>query len=254
MNNRPKTNSLIILCMLTGVLLTGCVTVYNPATGRNESLLIDTKQEVSLGQSMDQELHQKMKFVRDAGMQRRLDTIGARIAKASDRQDLAYHFQIVEDKDLNAFAIPGGYVYIHSALMQAANDDELAGVIAHEVGHIAARHSAKQIQALLGYQLVLGIISGATGQQNTINSALGIVSDLVNLGYSRKDEFLADKLAVRYARRAGYSPIGIITFFQKLQKTAEEKGGSTPIVFLSSHPPTDKRITQIEQLMQLPAD
>jgi predicted Zn-dependent protease len=211
-------------------------------------LLIDTQQEIGLGRNMDKELRQQMKFVADPALQRRLDTIGARIARASDRQDVTYHFAVVDDKTLNAFAVPGGFVYIHSGLMRAANDDELAGVIAHEIGHIAARHSVKQIQGLLGTQLILGILTGGSGS-GLVKDALSVVSELVNLGYSRKDEYLADELAVRYTRRAGYSPLGIITFFQKLEKE-HEKSPSLNLVFLSSHPPMKDRIARIEQLLR----
>lgn len=252
MRNRPL-NRLIFVLLASSVTLSGCVTLYNPATERRESYLIDTRQEVELGRNMDTELRKQMKFVTDPRQNRRLIDIGNRIAEVSDRQDLTYHFFIVEDKDLNAFAIPGGYIYVHSGLMQAANDAELAGVLAHEIGHIAARHSVKQLQTVMGYQIVLGIITGVSGT-DSINGALNVVFNLVNLGYSRQDEFLADKLAVRYTRRAGFSPLGLVTFFQKLQNEAEARGPSLKLVFLSSHPPTEQRILRIDEEMRLPSN
>ncbi|MCX7927974.1 MAG: M48 family metallopeptidase [Candidatus Omnitrophica bacterium] len=227
--------------------------MYNPATQQREMLLIDTEQEVKLGQNMDSQLHQKMKFVTEHYQVQRLQQIGQRIAQVSDRQDLTYQFAIVDDKTLNAFAIPGGYVYIHKGLMDAANDDELAAVIAHEIGHIAARHSVKQIQAVLGYQLVLSIVTGGRTNSSALNDALSVVFELVNLGYSRKDEFLADKLAVRYTRRAGYSPLGIITLFQKLE-SEKKKSPNLNLVFLSSHPPITERIARVEEQMRQPLD
>jgi predicted Zn-dependent protease len=240
--------------LIIGVLtlsIAGCVTVFNPATGRQESLLIGTKQEVELGLQMHNELRQKMKFSRDPDAVQRLSVIGNRIAAASDRQDLEYRFSIVIDKELNAFATPGGFVYINSGLMAAATDDELAGVVAHEVGHIAARHSVKQMQGLLGMQMLLGIAGGLSGKES-VNQTLTIVFDLVNLGYSRKDEFQADKLAVRYSRRAGFNPWGIIAFFRKLEENSLQKGRSAPPVFLSSHPPIEQRIAQVEQEINSP--
>jgi predicted Zn-dependent protease len=245
MPSRSKILKIISIFILASSVC-GCVTIYNPATEKRETFLIDTKGEVSLGADMDRELQTKLKFVNDPGMLRRVETIGNRVANFSDRQDLFYHFKVVKDKELNAFAIPGGFVYINSALVEAATDDELAGVIAHEIGHIAARHSVKQLQTVLGYQILIGIITGASGQAST-SKALDVVFNLVNLGYSRKDELLADKLAVRYARRANYNPKAIITFFQKLQKDAETKGQNYRVAFLSSHPAIEERIANIEE-------
>ena len=235
---------LIALC----VLIAGCVTMYNPATGRKETLFISTQEEVKLGADMDRQLRQKTKMINDRRMQDRVNTIGSRLAMYSDRQDLHYHFAVVDDKELNAFAIPGGYVYINKGLMEQANDDELAGVMAHEIGHIAAKHSVKQLQGQLGLQLIMSIILGGSESAANTEQALNVVSNLVNLGYSRSDEYLADKLAVRYTRRAGYSPIGIVTFFKKL----EAQGGTAMhLVFLSSHPATSERIKRVEQEMQI---
>lgn len=241
MLNRLKTNSSIIISILVFFLLSGCVTIYNPATQRKETLLIDTQSEVELGKDLDSQIQRKLKILRDWRMQSRLEDIGRRVAGFSDRQDLSYHFRIVQDKELNAFAIPGGFIYVNSGLMDIATDDELACVLAHEIGHIAARHSVKKLQAALGYQLIIGIALNASGKE-TVTQAMNIVFDVVSLGYSRKDEFLADKLSVRYAKRAGFNPYGMITFFEKLKQEAKKKGPNFNLVFLSSHPPLEERI------------
>ena len=163
---------------------------------------------------------------------------------------LDYHFKIVKDKELNAFAIPGGFIYVNKGLMDIATNDELAGVLAHEIGHIAARHSVKRLQAVLGYQIIMGIALGISGQQ-TIGQATDVVFNLVNLGYSRKDELLADRLAVKYSRKSGFNPRGILTFFEKLKKEAEKEGPNFNLVFLSSHPPLEQRIKNIEDEIAL---
>jgi len=244
MLNRLKINKLF-LCIAASFLLSGCVTIYNPATERKETLLIDTQGEISLGQDMDRQLQKELKILDSPLMQQRLERIGGKIALASDRQDLNYTFRIVKDDELNAFACPGGFVYINSGLMNAASDDELACVLAHEVGHIAARHSVKKLQAVLGYQLIIGIVLGASGNAS-VGRALDVVFGVVSLGYSRQDEFLADKLAVRYAGRAGFNPEGMVSFFRKLQKEAEKQGRNFNLVFLSSHPPIGERIKNVE--------
>ena len=114
----------------------------------------------------------------------------------------------------------------------------------HEVGHIAARHSVKRLQAVLGYQLISSIALGLSGQGQVLQ-AVDVVFNVVTLGFSRKDEYLADKLGVKYAKAAGFNPQGMVTFFQKLK--AESKSTGLELVFLSSHPPIDERIKQAEK-------
>jgi predicted Zn-dependent protease len=239
-----------ILVILTAISLSGCVTIYNPATQKRETLLIDTKSEVALGQDMDVQVQQKMKILKDPLMQGRLENIGRKVASVSDRQDLEYHFKIVNDKEFNAFALPGGFIYVNSGLMTAATNDELACVVAHEIGHVAARHSVKQLQSALGYQLIIGIALGISGQQ-TMGQAMDIVYNLINLGYSRKDELLADRLAVRYARKSGFNPHAMVTFFEKLKNEPSSKPSHYNPVFLSSHPGIDDRIKNVENEITL---
>ncbi len=245
MQGKSRIFNLIIAVVLV-LFLGGCVTVYNPATGRHESLLIDTKSEVSIGRDMDIELKRQMKFSNDLFMDERLQRIGEKVAAASDRQDLEYHFKVIENKELNAFTTPGGFIYVNSGLMERANDDELACVLAHEIGHVAARHTVKKMQTAMGYSILMGIASGVNTQQSMLQ-AVDIVFNLASLGYGRKDEELADKLAVRYARRSGFSPYGMVTFFQKLKKDADRSGRQAPLVFLSSHPAIDERIKNVEK-------
>lgn len=220
------------------LVLSGCAT-YNPATGRREVLLIDTDTEVNLGAEMAGQISKEMKIADDKVVQRRLDGIGNRIAEVSDRKDLKYSFKIIKDKEFNAFTIPGGTIYVNTGLLEAANDDELAAVIGHEVGHVAARHAAKRMQAVLGYQLVTSIAFGAKAQVQ-IMEATDVVFNVVVLGYGRKDELLADKLGIKYSSAAGFNPNGMVTFFRKLKKQGE--AGGAQLVFLSSHPPIDQRI------------
>ena len=243
--NRLKISNYIIFITLA-FLLSGCVTIYNPATQKRVTLLIDTQSEVALGSDMDRQIQKKIKILQDPKRQERLNNIGIKVSGFSDRQDLAYYFRIIDDKEFNAFAIPGGYIYVNSGLMDAATDDELACVLAHEIGHVAARHSVKQLQANLGYQVIMSIALGISGQQ-AMGDAMDIVFNLASLGYSRKDETLADKLAVKYAKRAGFNPYGVITFFKKLQKEAEKHGGNLRIEIFSSHPNIEERIKNVER-------
>jgi len=237
-----KLIGLVFICSV--FIFSGCTTIYNPATGNRETLFINTQTEVNLGKDMAKQISSDMKLLNDPVRQKRLDEIGKRIAAISDRTDLIYSFNIVKDKEFNAFAIPGGTVYVNDGLLDAASDDELAAVLGHEVGHIAARHSVKRLQAVLGYQLISSIALGLTGQGQVLQ-AVDVVFNVVTLGYSRKDEYLADKLGVKYSKAAGFNPQGMVTFFQKLK--AEGKNTSLQLVFLSSHPPIDERIKQVEK-------
>lgn len=233
--------SRLAIAVLISWFLSGCVTIYNPATERKETFLIDTRNEVAIGRDMDRQIQKKLKILDDPKMKQRLDRIGEKVAFFSDRQDLNYYFKIVNDKELNAFAIPGGFVYVNRGLMEIACDDELAGVLAHEIGHIAARHSIKKLQAALGYQIIADIALGISGNTN-ISQAMDIVFNLISLGYGRKDELLADKLAVRYSKRADFNPYAMISFLEKLKKEGGKNSLSSRLVFLSSHPPIEERI------------
>lgn len=243
-----KLNKIISFFIL--ILLSGCVTIYNPATQKKETLLINTENEIALGRDLDSQMQKKLKILKDPVMQYRLDYIGSKVASVSDRLDLIYYFRVVKDKQFNAFAIPGGFIYVNSGLMNNATDEELACVLAHEIGHIAARHSVKKLQATLGYQIILSIALGVSGKQE-IERAADIVFNLASLGYNRQDELLADKLAVKYAKRAGFNPYGMVTFFEKLKKEAQEKGANFNLVFLSSHPPIEERIKNVEKEIAL---
>jgi len=249
MPSRLKISNYIIFATMA-FLLSGCVTIYNPATQKRETLLIDTQSEIAIGRDMDRQIQKKLKMLKDLKRQNRLDNIGIKVSGFSDRKDLTYYFRVIDDKEFNAFAIPGGFIYVNAGLMDAATDDELACVLAHEIGHVAARHSVKHLQANLGYQLIMNIALGLSGQQ-AMGKAMDIVFDLASLGYSRKDESLADKLAVKYARYAGFDPYGMITFFRKLEKEAEKKGGKLHIELFSSHPAIEERIKDVEKEIAL---
>jgi predicted Zn-dependent protease len=219
----------------------GCATIYNPATQKKEFIFIDTKQEVALGKLIYSQVIREMSLSKDEMMIKRLNLIGEKVNKVCDRQDLEYKFNVVKDKELNAFAIPGGFVFINSGLMETASDNELACVVGHEIGHVAAKHAVKRLQVSLGYAILINL---ALAQGNYVDAAqaVDIIFNIVSLGYSREDERLSDRLAVKYAFKAGYNPDGMISFFRKLEEESRKKGNTAPLVFLSSHPPVKERI------------
>ena len=239
-----------LICILSILFLVGCATVYNPATGRNEFILIGTESEVSMGESLSEQINLDNEISSNIFLNARLRRIGEKVAAVSDRDDLEYSFFIIVNEDLNAFALPGGFIYVHKAVMDEATDDELACILAHEIGHVAARHSAKRLQAVLGYQIVMSLAFKESSSVD-LYQAVNVVFNVVTMGYSREDERLADRLAVKYSAEAGYNPEGMISFFKKLKAQAEEKGANYNLVFLSSHPPLDERISNVRKEIEL---
>lgn len=240
--------------LILSAFLSGCATVYNPATARQDkvSVLMSPYAESILGgyyyAQMRSSYHGKMR--EDS----RLTAIGQRLVAVSDRpSDFKYRFLVVDEPAPNAFTASGGYIYVTKGLLDmASSDDEIACVVAHELGHDACRHMAKKMPAIAGYQLFMGIISSRTKEdkQKDIQQIVGIMYQIISNGYSRQDEREADKLAVRYAKNAGYDPDAFITFFEKMQK----RNSQVHIPWLSSHPSDQERIEnakkEIAQLQQ----
>jgi beta-barrel assembly-enhancing protease len=204
-------------------------------------------QEVQLGQQINQQVGARLDREGTPLSNHRkateyFDRIGQRLAAASDRAEIPYKFQIVEDPGINAFATMGGFVYINAGLMyEAENEAELASVAAHEIGHIVGRHAIKQMRQRA---IAEGLLSAAGLDQSTAVQ-LGVELAL-NLPHSRDDEFEADRIGLEILRRAGYAPSGAVSFMQKLQNS---RGGSPP-AFLSTHPNVGDRISILEQLLQ----
>ncbi|MBD2562793.1 MULTISPECIES: M48 family metallopeptidase [Nostoc] len=195
---------------------------------------ISDRQESDIGKQINQQiLGSQVKLYRNSEVNRYVEQIGRRLAANSDRPNLPFTFQVVEDDAINAFATLGGYVYVHTGLLKAAdNEAELASVIAHEIGHIGGKHLVKQMRQ----KAIASGLATATGLDR--NTAVGIGVELaLNRPRSRSDEFDADQRGLRTLTRAGYAQSGMVTFMQKLLK----KGGSVP-TFLSTHPGTSDRI------------
>ncbi len=231
--------------------LAGCATVYNPATGRKEMILISSAEEVQIGRSFSQEVIKKEKPpLQDAAKQRYVQQVGQRIVAANDRKDIMYQFTVLDSPDLNAFALPGGYVYIYKGLLEKVDEDELAAILAHEVGHIAAKHSVKQLQAALGYNVLLGVALVGLGAKDpalaqNVSGLSNTVYTLLSRGYSREDEFLADKLAVKYTAAAGYDPHGVVRVLEILNKESGPSGRVFEV--LSTHPRMVERIERAKK-------
>ena len=201
---------------------------------------ISSAQEVELGKSINQELinSDRAKIYRDSAINSYVNQIGQRLATTSQRTDIPYTFQIVDDDSINAFATMGGYVYINKGLIAAAdNEAELASVIGHEISHIVGRHGIEQMR---DRALAQGLLSAAGLDRN---NAVQIGVELaVSRPNGRSDELEADRFGLTNMTRANYAPAGILGFMQKLL----QRGGSAPS-FLSTHPATSERINSLQQ-------
>jgi len=242
----------IFLTLLSPVacclLLNGCSTEYNLATKQEESYYFaySTDKEVQMGEAIAKEVAKEYKFADDPLLKKRVEDIGKKIAAVCDRKDIDYHFEVLDDDDVNAVSLPGGYVYVNKGLIdRVANDDELAGVLGHEIGHIVARHSIKKLQATQAYS-ILRVLAAATPNAGGVGSAADIAFAQFITGYGRDDELLADRLGARYARLAGYNPRAMIDFLKKLQDV-NRKRPLQPKAYFKTHPYVPDRIRVVKQ-------
>lgn len=203
---------------------------------------LSDKQEVALGGQINDEILKQVQLYDDPEINNYVKQIGARLVPQSDRPNLPFTFQVVNDDSINAFATMGGYVYVHTGLLKAAETEaEVAGVMAHEIAHITNKHALKQMRQ----RIIAGGLADAAGIDNNVLVAVGVEVGL-NLPKSRRDEYEADQNGLENLVRSGYAPSGMIAFFQKLLNAG---GGSMPTI-LRTHPHTEDRIANLEQMLQ----
>jgi beta-barrel assembly-enhancing protease len=228
------------------LLLAGCATYYNPVTQKTEYTAYSEQDEIDMGTAADKKIQEEYKVVEATA---EIKKIFQKVASVSDRPGLNYTIRVVENKEVNAFALPGGFVYLHTGLIEKTeSNDELACIIGHEITHICARDGVNQMQKSILYSIPASILlqNRSAAIQNAVNAAF----TLSMLKYSRTQELRADTHGVTYAYRAGYDPEGMITFFKKLQEIEESGSSSTTITFLRSHPNTEDRIENVREVIQ----
>jgi len=232
----------ILAAALLPVALGGCATT---GINRGQMNIISTDEEVKLGQEMSVEVAKQYPIYNNAAVTAYVQAVGDRIVQNSDRKDIAYHFAVINKNAVNAFSLPGGYVYAYTELMKAADDEaELAAVIAHEVAHVAARHSTERLTTQYGYQFIAGLLLG----QNP-NATAKLITDLAATGgflkYSRDDEHEADRLGAKYLYAAGYDPQAMVDFLDKL-KALEANEPTKFETWLMTHPAMSDRLARVK--------
>jgi predicted Zn-dependent protease len=237
--------------------VTGCA--VNPVTGERQLALISEQQEIALGADSAKEVQQSIGFIPDAGLQSYVATVGKSMAVHSERPDLPWEFHVVDDPSPNAFALPGGYIFITRGLMDLiTNEAELAAVLGHEIGHVTARHSVTQLSRAQLAQLGLGLGSILSPEIAQLGQLASQGLGLLFLKYGRDAERQADELGFRYMLAQGYQVSQMAQVFAALEQSSKLAGASPLPDWLSSHPSEPERIANTEAriaaLPQTPRD
>ena len=243
MLERSKGWRIVMPAMMCALLASSCA--MNPVTGRREVTFVSPAQELEIGRQGYAPVLAEYGLYADPALQSYVNTIGQRVARVSHLPDLEWHFTLLDDPSVNAFAMPGGYIYVTRGLLaHLGSEAQLAGVLGHEIGHVTRRHTAAQMtqQQLYGAGLALASVVSRTVQSYSgpAQQALG----LLFLKFSRTDETQADELGVEYATKAGFDPREIPATYHMLARLGEASGQRLP-GFLSTHPdPGDReRVT-----------
>jgi predicted Zn-dependent protease len=238
---RASSVAIAVVCLC---LLGGCS--INPVTGQKELILIPESQEIAMGVSAAPELEKEFGGkVADAQVQSYVQGLGAKLATISDRPEMPWEFALVSSKVPNAFALPGGKVFVTAGLFRSlTNERQLAAVLGHEIGHVCAKHNVKGMQRQMGAS-VLAELAGKVGgeQAEAAKAAASVAASMVVLKYSRDDEYQADSLGIKYMAKAGYNPYGMVEtleFLQTLGSKDESKFGE----MFQTHPLSSERVKE----------
>ena len=232
------------LCGCGAAALVACAQA--PETGRSQLMLVSDQQMNQAGAQAYRQVLQKEGVAHDPTLQQRVVTVGSRIARVSNVQGAKWEFNVVNDPTPNAFALPGGKVAVNAGLFKVVqNDDQLAAVLGHEIGHVAARHSAERASQQMLQQGGLEVLGVATGDKAMVQLASAALQVGLSLPYSRTQESEADQIGLMFMARAGYDPRQAIALWQNMEK----QGGGGSIEFLSTHPSDENRIERLQALM-----
>jgi predicted Zn-dependent protease len=234
--------------LMAVALLAGCS--RNPATGNRELMLVSESQEIEMGGQYDKEIVASIGLYPDPALQTYFQELGTRLAANSERPKLPWTFRVVDDPAVNAFAVPGGYIYVTRGILAHVNSEaELAGIVGHEIGHVTARHTASQIskQQLAGLGLVIGSI--ASSQFERYAGVAGQALSVLFLKFSRDAENQADELGLRYMTRDNYDPQQMPEIFRMLDRVGAASGGARLPEWLATHPNPGNRLEHINTLI-----
>lgn len=238
---------LILFCLF--IVMYGCAaSEYNLATKKSDIIFYPVEKELQMGDKVARAFLKKFPPVEDLFLQDKIDSIGKRLASVSDRTDISYKFKVVDFPGKNAVSLPGGYVFISKELVDfCRSDDEIASVLAHEIGHIAAKHSLKRLQASYA-AMALSLGAVASGNRE-LEKGVGLGLNSLFSAYSQEDEFLADRLGVMYMKRAGFDPEAMLSVFERLDQEERYQSPKRPISYFRTHPYLTQRIARIKEML-----
>lgn len=224
----------------------GCA--VNPVTGERELALISEEQELAMGREASGQVAQSLGLVDDEGLQQYVGRVGRDLASISERPELPWEFRVVDDPTPNAFALPGGYIFVTRGLMNLmASEAELAAVLGHEIGHVTARHSVSQMSRAQLAQLGLGLGMILSPELAQLGDLAGTGLQLLFLKYGRDDERQSDELGFRYMLESGYQVSEMADVFRALLRSGELAGASPLPNWMASHPSEPERIDTAER-------
>jgi len=231
-------------------LASACAT--NPVTGQREFTLMSEAQEISMGREADAQIRAEMGIYEDQALQQYVSRIGLQLAKLSERPNLPWQFTVVDQPAINAFALPGGFIYITRGIIPFLDDEaELAGVLGHEIGHVTARHSVQQYTRAVGGTLLLGGLGVFVPAARPFGQISEQALALLFLKYGRDDELQADELGARYEATGGWDPQGVPGMLSTLGRLDEAAGDRKGVPnWLSTHPEPLERVAEIQPLVQ----
>jgi beta-barrel assembly-enhancing protease len=216
---------------------------------------ISQQQEVQMGVEYAQQINAQLPIVQDPELNRYINVLGDSIARLTSRADLDWHFFIVDSKEVNAFAVPGGFVYINRGLIERTDKmDEVAGVLGHEIGHVVRRHTVKQMEKAQGANIgvTLACVLTSVCNSQVAGAAINLAGGAVFARFSRQDEAEADNEGFNNVVRAGISPVGMVTMFQKLIAERKSRPAGVEAWFIT-HPLEEDRIAAIQaRINQMP--
>ena len=223
----------------------------------NKLNILSHKEEVELGREAAREVERSVRIYRDPLVHAYIDSLGQALVRASGLSQFRYYFKVVDAPEINAFALPGGFIYVNLGLIKAAEtESELAGVIGHEIGHVEERHGAKQVTKLIGINAAVEFIHGEGDPSMNRKIAgyfAGLGGNIVALKYGRDAERESDKFAVHCMVKAGVDPEGVARFFETLLKLHKSQPSGVKVWF-STHPPTQSRIDFVRsEIAKLPS-
>lgn len=238
-----------IILILALSMFFGCA--INPVTGKKEMMFFSEEEEIALGKETDPEIVQMYGLYENQQLQNFINEKGQEMARISHRPQLNYEFKILDSPIVNAFALPGGYIYFTRGILTHFNNEaEFAGVLGHEIGHVTARHSAKQqTKATVAEILLIGGMLASPAIEEFADVAMGGLQ-LLFLKFSRDSESQSDELGVQYSTAIGYDAHHMANFFNTLKNMQDEEGGSLP-TFLSTHPDPADRFEKVNHLASI---